>query len=70
MLLCRAPLAGALQVRGVDAIRALSLNLLTPYEPPAAPPPGSSNSLVEQLQARVRELEAQLAAAQGGGGAR
>ncbi|KAL4428696.1 hypothetical protein ABPG77_009802 [Micractinium sp. CCAP 211/92] len=61
------------EVRGPDAIRAFSQNLVHPYKP-ALPPPAAagSNSLLEELQrrvqeqaARIAELEAQLAAAQG-----
>lgn len=59
------------QVRGPDAIRAFSQNLVHPYTPaPPAPAAASSNSLLEELQrrvqeqaARIAELEAQLAAA-------
>uniref|UniRef100_A0A383VM39 ArsA/GET3 Anion-transporting ATPase-like domain-containing protein n=1 Tax=Tetradesmus obliquus TaxID=3088 RepID=A0A383VM39_TETOB len=59
------------EVRGVDALRDFSKNLMTPYKPApvaaAAAATGSREAQLEaevaQLKARVTELEAQLAAA-------
>ncbi len=65
------------QVRGPDAIRNFSVNLLAPYHPKPRPEDGQplpaaagSNSLLEELRRtveeqrkRIAELEAQLAAA-------
>lgn len=59
------------EVRGVDALRDFSANLVKPYEY-VSPPGGASTTAsereaalaaeVERLKARVAELEAQLAA--------
>ena len=60
-------------MRGADAIRSFSTNLITPYhpQPSASGSSGGSNSLLEELQCtvkeqrrRIQELEGQLAAAQ------
>jgi arsenite/tail-anchored protein-transporting ATPase len=60
------------EVRGVDALRAFSANLLTPYRPPAATLTSGDTGRVAALEAevavlraRVAELEAALAAAGG-----
>jgi hypothetical protein len=62
------------QVRGPDALRAFSKNLLQPYvAPPAAAAAAGSNSLLEELQRqladkqrRIEELEAEVAALKAG----
>jgi hypothetical protein len=66
-------LPNLLQVRGTDAIKAFSQNLVVPYQPPqrapgeddaaaaapaAAPASGGSNSLLEEMR---RQVEAQAA---------
>ena len=59
------------EVRGPEALQAFSHNLIRPYQGPSSSAGGAAdNSLVgelqrqvQQLQARVRELEAQLTAA-------
>lgn len=69
---CAVSMPSWCQVRGPDAIRAFSENLIHPYKPAPLPPAAAgSNSLLEELQrrvqeqaARIAELEAQLAAAQ------
>jgi len=55
------------EVRGVDALKAFSTNLIKGYEPPPPRQAGSSareaelEAQVQALSLRVKELEAQLA---------
>lgn len=54
----------ALQVRGTDALKAFSANLMAPYVPTPLGQPGSREAVLEaevaRLRARVAELEAKL----------
>lgn len=62
-VLARPVLSCPVQVRGVEALRAFSVNLVTPYKPPAGGADSDLGAEVVALRARVKELEARLAAA-------
>jgi arsenite-transporting ATPase len=54
------------EVRGVEALKAFSVNLIQAYQPPPSAAAGSSDvaalqAEVQRLKARVAELEAELA---------
>lgn len=55
------------EVRGVDALKDFSKNLMTVYVPPPAGAPGSREAVLEEevqrLKQRVAELEKQLGSA-------